>query len=81
MPKQFYFKQFRLAQVEFSSIWPIDRTLSGVTTLGQIGEVMAMKGYSKATKSAYKSYIFDIYLKKGLEMIFIIKMHWKWFFL
>ena len=37
MPKQFYFKQFSLASVQFSSIWPIDRTLSGATTLGQSG--------------------------------------------
>ena len=32
MSKQFYFKQFSFTQ--FSSIWPIDRTLSGATTLG-----------------------------------------------
>ena len=35
MSKQFYFKKFSLAQEQFSSIWPIDRTLSGATTLGQ----------------------------------------------
>ena len=33
--KQFYFKQFSLACSQFSSIWPIDRTLSGTTTPGQ----------------------------------------------
>ena len=56
MSKQFYFKQFSLAQLHslniktvlfqaiqfsisthFSSIWPIDRTLSGATTSGQCG--------------------------------------------
>ena len=37
MSKQFYFKQFSLAKVQFSSIWPIDRTLSGATTPGQSG--------------------------------------------
>ena len=31
MSKQFYFKQFE----QFSSIWPIDNTLSGATTPGQ----------------------------------------------
>ena len=54
MSKQFYFKQFSLAQVHrlkaktvlfqaivfnisirFSSIWPIDKTLSGAPILGQ----------------------------------------------
>ena len=35
--KQFYFKLFSLAQVQFSSIWPIDRTLSGATSVGQNG--------------------------------------------
>ena len=33
--KQTDFKQFSLAKVEFSSIWPIDRTLSGATIPGQ----------------------------------------------
>ena len=56
MSKQFYFKQFSLAEVhsfnvkivlfqtiqfsintQFSSIWPIDRTLSSATTPGQSG--------------------------------------------
>ena len=50
MSKQFYFKQFSLAaktvlfqviqfsiSTLFSSIWPIDRTLSGATTPGQRG--------------------------------------------
>ena len=50
MSKQFYFKQFCLAEIcslnaktvpsqpmQFSSIWPIDRTLSGATTPGQSG--------------------------------------------
>ena len=32
------------------SIWPIDRTLSGATTLGQSGTI-AMKGYSTVPKS------------------------------
>ena len=31
------FKQFSLALLQFSSIWPIDRNLSGATTLGQSG--------------------------------------------
>ena len=35
--KQFHFKWFSLAWVQFSSIWPIDRTLSGATTLGHSG--------------------------------------------
>ena len=35
MSKQSYSKQFSLAQVQFSSIWRIDRTLSGATTPGQ----------------------------------------------
>ena len=47
MSKQFYFyfKQFSLAQVELSSIWPIDRTLSSATTPAR-GDLraMAMKG-------------------------------------
>ena len=45
MTKQFYFKQFNLAKViclhtvwlTTSSIWFIDRPLSGATTLGQSG--------------------------------------------
>ena len=37
MVKQFYFKQFSLAKVHFSSVEPIERTLSGATTLGQSG--------------------------------------------
>ena len=56
MSKQFYFKQFSLAEVlslnvktvlfqtiqfsistQFSSIWSINRTLSGATTPGQSG--------------------------------------------
>ena len=32
MSKQFYFKQFSLACPQFSSIRPIDKTLSGATT-------------------------------------------------
>ena len=32
MSKQSYFKQFSLAYVQFSSIWLIDRTLSGATS-------------------------------------------------
>ena len=32
MSKQFYFKA-----IQFDSIWPIDRTLSDATTLGQSG--------------------------------------------
>ena len=37
MSKYFYFEQFRLELInkQFSSIWPIDRTLSGATTSGQ----------------------------------------------
>ena len=35
MSKQIYFKQFIFTQ--FSSFWPIDRILSGVTTPGQSG--------------------------------------------
>ena len=31
------FKQFSLAYLQFSSIWPIDWTLSGATTPGQSG--------------------------------------------
>ena len=30
MSKESYFKQFSLAKVQFSSMWPIDRTLSGL---------------------------------------------------
>ena len=37
MSKQFSFKQFSLACTQFSSIWRIDRTLSGATTPGQSG--------------------------------------------
>ena len=33
--QNFYFKQFSSAWVQFSSIWPIDRALSGSTALGQ----------------------------------------------
>ena len=36
--KQFYFKQFKFSiSTQFSSIWPIDGTLSGATTAGQNG--------------------------------------------
>ena len=35
--KQFCFKQFRFALVHFSSIWRIDRILSGSTSPGQSG--------------------------------------------
>ena len=35
MSKQFYFKQFSLVSMQFSSIWAINRTLSGATTPGQ----------------------------------------------
>ena len=37
MQKLFYFKQLSLALVQFSSIWPIDRTLSSATAPGQSG--------------------------------------------
>ena len=37
MSKQSYFKQFSLAKVQFNSIGPIDRTLSGATTPDQSG--------------------------------------------
>ena len=37
MSKQFYFRQFSLVSTQFSSIWPIDRTLSGDTTLSLSG--------------------------------------------
>ena len=37
MSRQFYFKQFSLAKLQFSSIGLIDRTLSGATTPGQSG--------------------------------------------
>ena len=37
MSKQFYFKQFNLAYTLFSSIWLIERTLSGTTTQDQSG--------------------------------------------
>ena len=37
MSKQFYFKQFSLRNMRFSSISPIDRTLSDATTPGQSG--------------------------------------------
>ena len=33
--KKVNFKQPSLAKLQFSSIWPIDRTLSGATTSGQ----------------------------------------------
>ena len=36
--------QFSIS-IQFSSIWPIDKTLSGAMTPGQSG-AMAMKGYS-----------------------------------
>ena len=50
MIKQFYFKQFNLALVICllsvymlnSSIWPIDRTLSDATTLGQLTGLLHM---------------------------------------
>ena len=38
MSKQFYFKRFSLEKsTQFSSIWPIDKTLSSATTSGQSG--------------------------------------------
>ena len=37
MSKQSHFKQFSIATVQFISIQPIDRTLSGATTLNQSG--------------------------------------------
>ena len=38
MSKQSYFKQITFnIRTQFSSIWPIDRNLSGATTLGQSG--------------------------------------------
>ena len=40
MSKQSYYKKFSLAFVQFSSIWSIDRALSGATTLGQSGPGM-----------------------------------------
>ena len=46
--KQFYFKQFSLAKVQFSSIWPLDRTLSGATASDL--EAMAIKGCSTFSK-------------------------------
>ena len=42
--KQFFLKQFRK---HFSSIWPIDKTLSGASTLGQRwAESYGLKEYS-----------------------------------
>ena len=35
MSKQFYFQYFSLAFTHFTSIWPMDRTLSGATTPSQ----------------------------------------------
>ena len=74
MSKQFYFKQFNLAQVhkyslnvktvqfqtiqfsictQFSSIWPIDSTLSGATTPGQSGPAIdGNKGVLRISKSS-----------------------------
>ena len=45
--KHHYFRQLRWAEVQFCSIWPRDRTLSGATIPGQsrLG-AMAVKGYS-----------------------------------
>ena len=38
MSKQFYFQVIQFSiNTQFSSIWPIDRTLSDATTLGQSG--------------------------------------------
>ena len=37
MSKQFYFKQFRLISPQFSSILPLDKTLSAATTPDQSG--------------------------------------------
>ena len=39
MSNQFYFKQVSLTKEQFSSIWPIDRALSGATTPEQSGPV------------------------------------------
>ena len=50
--KQFYFKQFSLASVQLSSIWLLDRTLSGATTLGRVDlGAMAIKEYSAFPKA------------------------------
>ena len=60
MIKQFYFKQFNLPEViclhsiyiSKSSIWSIDKTLSGATTPSQSGPGrMAMKSYSAFLKA------------------------------
>ena len=61
MSKQFYFKQFSLAQVQFSSIWPIDRTLSVATTPNHCGPgnngnegALRIPQYSSITGASYQ---------------------------
>ena len=65
MSKQFYFKEFNLAWIrslnakisivkktQFSSIQPIDRTLSDATIPGRVDlGVIVMKGYSAFPKA------------------------------
>ena len=56
MIKQFYFKLLNLAYhlFAFSSIWLIDRTLSGATIPGHSGRgTMAVMGYSALLKAQY----------------------------
>ena len=51
MPKTVQFQTIQLSiGTQFSSIWPIDRTLLDATTPGQ-SEAMAMKGYSAFLKA------------------------------
>ena len=53
MPKLFYLKKNQFCiSTHFSSIWLIDKILSGATILRQSGlGVMAMKGYSTLPKA------------------------------
>ena len=61
--KQFYFKQFSLARVQFSSIWPIDRTPSGTTTPIWVDQgAMAIKRYSVFPKlQHYRSFTIRLF--------------------
>ena len=52
MSKTVPFQTIQFSIIQFSSIWPIDRTLSGTTPLSQSGlGAMAMKRYSAFPKA------------------------------
>ena len=47
MSKQFCFKQISLACTQFISVWPINRTLSGVTTIWERWQWRGTLNYTK----------------------------------